>query len=197
MVIGVSTRKYRRSLEDVPADVVEHGTRKSAVSRRFVAATGKKLEAWMHRDLGALELTVIMIDGLHVDDHVVLVALGFDVTGAKHLLGIHEGATENRESCKALLVLPRDPTDLWPRVFPPRHLFVTTCTTVEPTRTTGVDPAYAGEELGPGDASRGVGVNPAGHRSRLRKGPAGAGCGRPGLVVEAGGGPADGLEQAG
>lgn len=34
---------------------------------------------------------------------MVLVALGFDLTGAKHLLGIHEGATENRESCKALL----------------------------------------------------------------------------------------------
>ncbi len=44
-----------------------------------------------------------MIDGLHVDDHVVLVALGFDEAGAKHLLGIHEGATENRESCTALM----------------------------------------------------------------------------------------------
>lgn len=43
MLIGVSTRKYRRSLEDVPADVVERGISKSAVSRRFVAATGKQL----------------------------------------------------------------------------------------------------------------------------------------------------------
>ena len=103
MVIGVSTRKYRRSLENVPADVVERGTSKSAVSRRFVAATGKQLEAWMNRDLSKQQLATIMIDGLHVDDHVVLVALGFDEIGAKHLLGIHEGATENRESCKALL----------------------------------------------------------------------------------------------
>lgn len=45
MVIGVSTRKYRRSLEDMPTGVAEHGTSKSAVSRRFVAATGKKLGA--------------------------------------------------------------------------------------------------------------------------------------------------------
>ena len=103
MLVGVSTRKYRRSLEDVPADVVERGTSKSAVSRRFVAATGKQLEAWMNRDLSEYQLATIMIDGLHVDDHVVLVALGFDLAGAKHLLGIHEGATENRESCKALL----------------------------------------------------------------------------------------------
>lgn len=103
MLIGVSTRKYRRSLENVPAEVVERGTSKSAVSRRFVAATGKQLEAWMNRDLSGLQLATIMIDGLHVDDHVVLVALGFDLTGAKHLLGIHEGAAENRESCKALL----------------------------------------------------------------------------------------------
>jgi transposase-like protein len=103
MVIGVSTRKYRRSLEDLPADVVERGTSKSAVSRRFVAETGKKLDEWMHRDLSGLDLASIMIDGLHVDGHVVLVALGFDTTGSKHLLGIHEGATENRESCKALV----------------------------------------------------------------------------------------------
>lgn len=103
MLIGVSTRKYRRSLEDLPEDVKERGTSRSAVSRRFVAATGKKLDEWMHRDLSALQLAAIMIDGIHVDDHVVLVALGFDEDGHKHLLGIHEGATENRASCKALV----------------------------------------------------------------------------------------------
>lgn len=95
MVIGVSTRKYK--------GVAERGTSKSAVSRRFVAATGKKLDEWMNRDLGELALATIMLDGIYVDDHVVLVALGFDTIGAKHILGMHEGATENREACKALL----------------------------------------------------------------------------------------------
>ena len=36
MVIGVSTRKYRRALEDLPPEVKERGTSKSAVSRRFI-----------------------------------------------------------------------------------------------------------------------------------------------------------------
>jgi putative transposase len=103
MVIGVSTRKYRRSLEDVPRGVVERGTSKSAVSRRFVAATGKKLDEWMNRDLGALEIVAIMIDGIYIDEHVVLVALGFGKTGDKHILGMHEGATENIEACRTLL----------------------------------------------------------------------------------------------
>ena len=39
MMVGVSTRKYRRSLDAVPPELDEFGTSKSAVSRRFVAAT--------------------------------------------------------------------------------------------------------------------------------------------------------------
>ncbi|PCC68471.1 Transposase, Mutator family [Nannocystis exedens] len=103
MLIGVSTRKYGRSLEKVPEDVKTRGTSKSAVSRRFVAATGAELERWLRRDLGGLSIAAIMIDGIYIDQHVVLIALGFDETGAKHILGVQEGATENRESCTALL----------------------------------------------------------------------------------------------
>jgi hypothetical protein len=36
MTVGVATRKYRRSLEPVPPELEEHGTSKTAVSRRFV-----------------------------------------------------------------------------------------------------------------------------------------------------------------
>jgi len=39
MLIGVSTRKYARSLEPLPDDVDAFGTSKSAVSRRFVKQT--------------------------------------------------------------------------------------------------------------------------------------------------------------
>ena len=38
MVLGVSTRKYRRSLEPLPEGVKDRGTSKSAASRRFVRA---------------------------------------------------------------------------------------------------------------------------------------------------------------
>lgn len=103
MLIGVSTRKYERSLEKVPEDVKTRGTSRSAVSRRFVAMTEAELRGWMRRDLSGLALSAIMIDGIHIDEHVVLIALGFDETGAKHILGAQEGAAENRESCTALL----------------------------------------------------------------------------------------------
>lgn len=103
MVVGVSTRKYRRSLEPLPEDIVERGTSKSAVSRRFVARTAEQMEEWTKRDLRALDLAAMMIDGICFRDHVMLVAVGIDVTGAKHVLGLHEGATENSSACTALL----------------------------------------------------------------------------------------------
>lgn len=103
MLVGVSTRKYARSLEPVDSSLVTRGTSKSAVSRRFVAKTAARVKAWLERDLATIDLAVLMIDGLHVDDHVLLVALGIDADGNKHVLGLREGATENATSCTALL----------------------------------------------------------------------------------------------
>lgn len=103
MVIGVSTRKYVRALEPLDEDIAVRGTSKSAVSRRFVAATKKKLDEWLKRRLEDIALTSIFIDGLVFGEHVVLIALGVDVDGHKHVLGIHEGATENAVACGALL----------------------------------------------------------------------------------------------
>lgn len=106
MVIGVSTRKYGRSLEAV--DVKTRGTSKSSVSRRFVALTKARLDTMMAARLEALDLAVLMIDGIVVDQHVILVALGIDVDGKKHVLGMHEGATENGPACIALLTELRE-----------------------------------------------------------------------------------------
>jgi transposase-like protein len=108
MLVGVSTRRYARSLEPLPADLPERGISRSAVSRRFVAATERQMAEWLGRDLGALELAVLMIDGVHIDEHVMLVALGIDADGNKHVLGVREGATENAAACTALLADLRD-----------------------------------------------------------------------------------------
>lgn len=103
MAIGVATRKYARSLETLPESIETRGTSKSAVSRRFVAMTTEKLEQWMAQPLGHLDLWAVFIDGIHFGEHVVLCALGIDATGAKHVLGLWEGATENEIACKAML----------------------------------------------------------------------------------------------
>ena len=114
MLVGVSTRRYHRSLEGLPDDVAARGTSKSAVSRRFVAATERQMGEWLGRDLSQLDLVVLMLDGIHIDEHVLLVALGIDTVGTKHVLGVREGATENAASCTALLTDLRErglPTD--------------------------------------------------------------------------------------
>jgi len=108
MVVGVATRKYSRSLEDTPPGIRVRGASKSAVSRRFVATTRARLAAWLHTSLSGLNLAVLMIDGVHFAEHVVLVALGIDETGKKHVLGLWEGATENATACTALLTNLRE-----------------------------------------------------------------------------------------
>jgi transposase-like protein len=50
-----------------------------------------------------LDLAVVMIDGIAFHDHMILIALGIDSTGKKHVLGLREGATENSSVAGALL----------------------------------------------------------------------------------------------
>ena len=103
IAIGVTTRKYRRALDPLPVGTRERAVAKSSVSRRFVALTTTQLASWLTRPLDGLAIRIIFIDGLHFREHVVLIALGVDVQGDKHVLALHEGTTENATVCKALL----------------------------------------------------------------------------------------------
>jgi putative transposase len=103
MLVGVSTRRYARSLEALPSELKVRAVGKSAVSERFVLGTARKLSTLLERQLGSLQLIAVMIDGVRFADHVVLAAVGIDIGGQKHVLGLREGATENAASCKALL----------------------------------------------------------------------------------------------
>src|SRR3989475_12093044 len=103
IAIGVATRKYRRALDPLPAGIGERAVSKSSVSRRFVALTSAQLTTWLAQPLDGLDVRIILIDGLHFRDHVILVALGVDSQGQKHVLALREGTTENATVCKALL----------------------------------------------------------------------------------------------
>jgi putative transposase len=103
MLVGVATRQYARSLEPIGADVESRGTSKSAVSRRFVAKTRAQLEAWHAVPLDGLDLVGLLLDGIHVGEHCLIVALGLAADGGKHALGIWEGSTENAAVCQSLL----------------------------------------------------------------------------------------------
>ncbi len=75
---GISTRKYARSLEPLPAEANERSTSRSSVSRRYVAMTTKQVTTWLTAPLGDRHFPIVMIDGIHLGDHLVLIALGIN-----------------------------------------------------------------------------------------------------------------------
>ncbi len=86
----------------------------SAVSRRFVSLSAKRLRSFLSRPLGELDLRVVCIDGKVFRDHCLVVALGVDMAGRKHVLGLREGATETVAVATGLLsdlVMRGLPTD--------------------------------------------------------------------------------------
>lgn len=103
MLIGVSTRNYRRSLEPIFEELDESAVDKSSVSRRFVVKTEEQLQAALAKSLTGIEWAGLYIDGINFAEHVVVVALGLDASGKKHLLGLREGSTENGTLCKEML----------------------------------------------------------------------------------------------
>ena len=110
MMAKLSTRRYRAGLEPVGTQVeaTSRSTSKSAVSRRFVEATETALAELLDRDLSGLDLVVLMVDGVHFADHLVVVAMGIAIDGTKHPLALAEGSTENATLVTDLLVGLRD-----------------------------------------------------------------------------------------
>jgi len=102
ILAGVTTRKYSRSLEAAPAEVKTSAESRSSVSRMFVARTKEQVKAFLSRPLGDLDLPVIMVDGTGLGGHLLLVALGIDADGHKHVLGVVEGTTESSQVCLSL-----------------------------------------------------------------------------------------------
>ena len=96
MLVGVATRQYGRSLESSVPSIRTRGTSKSAVSRRFVAKTAAQLTTWQATALETLNLVALLVDGVHVAQHCIVVALGIDGTGGKHALGLWEGIDRKR-----------------------------------------------------------------------------------------------------
>ncbi|MCA1822620.1 MAG: IS256 family transposase, partial [Pseudonocardia sp.] len=106
MLAGLSTRRYPVGLEPVGTrtEQAATGTSKSAVSRRFVAATETALAELMAADLSGLDLVALMVDGVHFGEHTCVVALGVGIDGTKHPLSLVEGSTENVTLVTELIV---------------------------------------------------------------------------------------------
>ncbi len=98
---GVSCQKYSETVIETAG---AFGVSAGSVSRHIVAATAKKLQELKERDLSEFKPFAIFIDTIHRAGAAFMVSLGIDLEGKKQVLGFWEGATENNEVCRELIL---------------------------------------------------------------------------------------------
>ncbi len=105
MLAGVATRRHALVAEPIGEELEEvaKGDSRSAVSRRFVAATTEKLAELLASDLSVHDAAVLMIDGIMFHECCCVVALLITTDGTKIPVGVWEGDTENTTVVKHLL----------------------------------------------------------------------------------------------
>ena len=96
----VSTRNYAGALDDF---LEGYGIERSSVSRHWKAATAAQMAELCQRPVPQ-GLVALLIDGQSLRGEMLVVALGVDVQGHKHVLGMWHGATENSTVVRSLLV---------------------------------------------------------------------------------------------
>lgn len=95
----VSTRHYAAAIDDC---LEGYGIDKSSVSRQWKAVTEAELQKLCQRPVPA-GLIALLIDGQYFRKECLIVALGVDKEGRKHVLGLWQGATENSMLVRELL----------------------------------------------------------------------------------------------
>lgn len=97
MLAGVATRRHVDVAEPIGAELeaAARGDSRSAISRRFKAATTKALDELLARDLAELDVAVLMIDGIIFAEVCCVVAMAITVDGTKVPVGLWDGDTEN------------------------------------------------------------------------------------------------------
>lgn len=100
ILAGVSQRNYSGVIDSICG---AYGVERSSVSRHWRVASAEQLRELLERPLGDLDLVAVLIDGLEFHNSILVVALGLDSTGKKHVLGLWPGATENAQVCQGLL----------------------------------------------------------------------------------------------
>ena len=103
MLAGVATRRHVDVAEPVGDTIKARSTSKSAVSRRFITATKTAMAELLSRDLSALDVAVLMIDGVHFADECLVVAMVITTDGTKIPVGLAHGDTENSAVVKTVL----------------------------------------------------------------------------------------------
>jgi transposase-like protein len=100
VLYGISCRDYETAAEAVPGAI---GLSSSTVSRQFVAASARRLQELMARDLTDLDIVALFMDGKTFAADELVLALGVTMDGRKVVLGFVQTATENARTLKAFL----------------------------------------------------------------------------------------------
>ncbi|MBA3994542.1 MAG: hypothetical protein C0469_13520 [Cyanobacteria bacterium DS2.3.42] len=100
ILAGVSTRNYQKI---VAHGIEAKGVSKSVVSRKAIAATKPTVDQFRNRRIDDLDLVVLFFDGVHVAKRQLVVCIGVDSGGKKHVLALRNGASENVIVCQDLI----------------------------------------------------------------------------------------------
>ncbi len=100
ILYGLSCRDYQIAAEAVPE---AFGLSRSSISRRYIRATARKLQALQERRLDQEAFVALILDGKRFAADTMVVALGLTDRGEKRLLGFVQTGTENALACAAFL----------------------------------------------------------------------------------------------
>ena len=100
VVRGVSCRDYRAVVNALRDG---YGVSASSVSRSFVEASEARVRQLAERRFDGISFAAIFIDGVSFARQMLVVAVGVTEQGAKQILAMRQGATENAPVCTDLL----------------------------------------------------------------------------------------------
>lgn len=97
VINGIAQGKYEKAATQVPETF---GIKKTAVCRRFMRASAKRLREFLERDLSRHDIVAVFMDGKTFAENSIVIALGITIGGDKILLGFVETNTENHRVCR-------------------------------------------------------------------------------------------------
>ncbi len=100
ILYGLSCRDYRACAEAVPE---AFGLSRSTLSRRYINATARKLQALQERRLEGYDVVALVLDGKTFAEDTMVTALGLTLQGDKIVLGFVQTGTENATTCAEFL----------------------------------------------------------------------------------------------
>jgi len=100
VLLGLSCRRYAECAEAVPE---AFGLAPSTVSRRYIRASARQLQALSERRLESYDLVALLLDGKTFAEDEMVIALGVTMQGQKVILGFVQTATENARVCAEFL----------------------------------------------------------------------------------------------